>query len=293
MCAAILDSQHAPGRGGRAKASERGRRGGRRRVGRGRRRGWRPRLRGPPAARGTRSRRWHLSPARDGPAFHGRPPRVAAGRVGFEVGECFAARVFMEDHRLIDAVLVALAVGIAGALIFLAAEKQLRRLADTNAGKFWLVAIASVLLVVAAALITGKAVDFIIPLPNPRFEESGAPLWRAILNATALSSLIVVLPFLQTFYSESRATQPSVWSLKAERLFWGEVASLNVVAHVAKYGVLGIPTSAAFSIGNTLLFVSASVGFTSSHSTSKEHGRAAIRWICVAAAWTGATLQSF
>jgi hypothetical protein len=197
----------------------------------------------------------------------------------------------MEDHRLVDAVLVALPVGLAGAIIFMGAERPLRRLAATSAGTLGLLAIALTLLVVAAALITGKAVDFIIPLPHPRFEESGG--WRAILNATVLSSLIVVLPFLQTFYSESRATQPSIWSLKAERVFWGEVASLNIVAHVARWGVLGLPTSAAFSIGNTLLFVSASVGFTSSHSASTERGRAAIRWICVAASWAGATLQYF
>jgi hypothetical protein len=223
----------------------------------------------------------------------GAPPKEAAGKVRFEVGEWVAARVFMEDHRLIDEVFVALAVGFAGALLFLADEKSLRRLAETNAGKFGLLGLALALLVVAAALIAGKAVDFIIPLPNPRFEESGAPLWRAILNATVLSSLIVVLPFLQTFYSESHAAQRSKWSLNAEQVFWGEVAALNIVAHVARYGVLGIPTSAAFSIGNTLLFASASVGFTSSHSASTEDGRAAIRWICVAASWAGATLQSF
>lgn len=103
-------------------------------------------------------------------------------------------------------------------------------------------------------MITGKAVDFIVPLPHPRFEESGALLWHAILDATFLSSLIVVLPFLQTFYSESRAARPSVWSLKAEQVFWGEVALLNIFAHVARWGVLGLPSSAAFSTGNALFF---------------------------------------
>jgi hypothetical protein len=199
----------------------------------------------------------------------------------------------MEDHRLIDAVLVALLVGIAGAIILFSVERPLRRLAETRGGILGLLAIALVLLVGAAALITGKAVDFTIPLPHPRFEQSGAPAWRTILDATVLSSLIVVLPFFQTFFSGSRAARPFMWSLKAEQVFWGEVASLNVLAHVARWGVLGFPDSTAFSIGNTLLYTSSLVGFTSSHSVSKEHGRAAIRWICVAASWAGATLQFF
>jgi hypothetical protein len=199
----------------------------------------------------------------------------------------------MEDHRLIDAVLVAFMVGISGALIFLAAERPLRRLAATSAGTLGLLAMALTLLVVAAALIAGKAVDFVIPLPHPRFEGSVAPLWRTIMDATVLSSLIVVLPFSQTFYSESRAARPSVWSVKAEHLFWGQVALLNIVAHVARWGVLGLPTSAEFAMGNSLFFASASIGFTTPHSVSKGHRRAVIRWVCVAASWAGATLQSF
>lgn len=198
----------------------------------------------------------------------------------------------MENYRLIDGVIVAFVVGLAGAIVFLAAEKPLR-LASSGLGQLALVTIALALLVLAAGLVAGKVVDFAIPIPRPLLEASGAPFWRSILDATVLSSLIVLLPLFQSFASESGVVAPVTWSLKSERVFWGEVALLNIVAHVARYGIFGFPHSEAFSLGNTLLYVSSLVGFTSSSSTSKEQGRTAIRWVCIATSWAGATLQSW
>src|ERR1700733_8772089 len=100
--------------------------------------------------------------------------------------------MFIEEHRVVDLILVRLPVGVAATLLVMVFEKKLRSLIERG-HHVLLLAFAGLCIVFALALINAKVVNFVIPLPVPSIRTTTSG-FDAFVQACMAGSVVVLIP---------------------------------------------------------------------------------------------------